>query len=145
MMKKLWERTRLLIGRVFSQKNLRRSHLYLGCFFTPMLLFYILTGWMQVVDPDRLKSPADAETFIQKIRTVHVDQVYPGQDELDVPSSPKAFKALTVIMCVAATVTIVLGLVLAFKSLKNQWPVWISIVLGVLLPILMLWLGQGRK
>lgn len=122
-------------------KNIRRLHLYLGCFFTPMLLFYILTGWLQVVKPERLKSHADAETLVQKLRTVHVDQIYPSEEE----SSAKAFKALTVIMCIAATITIVLGVVLAFKTLKNQWPVWVSLVLGILLPILMLWLGQGRK
>jgi hypothetical protein len=139
------ERARSWWGTLSSQKIIRRTHLYLGCFFTPMLLFYVLTGWMQAVNPDRLKSPADAETFIQKIRTVHVDQVFPGEQELDKPSSPKAFKVLTVIMCIAATVTILLGLVLAFKTLRNQWPVWISIGLGILLPILMLWLGQGRK
>lgn len=101
-------------------KTIRRLHLYLGLFFTPMLLLYILTGWMQVVNPERLKSPADAETFLQKVRTVHVDQVYPGDDEFTKPSSPKAFKALSVFMCIAATVTIVLGVVLAFKTLRNQ-------------------------
>jgi hypothetical protein len=126
-------------------KNIRRIHLYLGCFFTPMLLFYILTGWLQVTNPERLKSPADAETLVQKLRTVHVDQVYPGEEEFVKPSSSKAFKALTIIMCIAATITIVLGVVLAFKTLRDQWPVWVSLVLGILLPILMLWLGQGRK
>lgn len=109
-----------------------------------MLLFYILTGWMQAVNSDRLKSPADAETFIQKIRTVHVDQVYPGEEELDKPSSPKAFRVLTVLMCIAASVTIGLGVVLAFKTLKNQWPVWLALLLGIVLPLLLLWMGQGR-
>lgn len=110
-----------------------------------MLLFYILTGWLQVTNPERLKSPADAETLVQKLRTVHVDQVYPSEEEFVKPSSAKAFKVLTIIMCIAATITIVLGVVLAFKTIKNQWPVWVSLVLGILLPILMLWLGQGRK
>jgi len=143
-MNTLWVKIRSFFGFLFSQKSMRRTHLYLGCFFTPMLLFYILTGWLQVVDTDRLKSPMDAETVIQKIRTVHVDQVYPGENEFAKPSSPKLFKVLTITMCIAATVTIVLGVFLAFKTLRNQWPVWVSIVLGILLPLLMLWLGQGR-
>ncbi len=138
------EQGRSFFGKLFSQKVMRRMHLYLGCFFTPMLLFYILTGWLQVVDTDRLKSPMDAETVIQKIRTVHVDQVYPGEDEFSKPSSPKLFKVITIIMCIAATVTILLGVFLAFKTLRNQWPVWVSLILGILLPILLLWLGQGR-
>ena len=125
-------------------KNLRRLHLYLGCFFTPMLLFYILTGWYQVVVPNRLKSPSEAETLVQKLRVVHVDQIYPSEAEVQKPSSPKLYKVLVVIMAIAATITIVLGIILAFKSTRQPWPVLISLVLGILLPALMLWLGQKR-
>ena len=34
-------------------KLIRRIHLYLGCFFTPLLIFYVATGWYQTVNPDR--------------------------------------------------------------------------------------------
>jgi len=34
-------------------KKLRRVHLYLGCFFAPLLIFYVVTGWYQTVNPDR--------------------------------------------------------------------------------------------
>ena len=125
-------------------KLIRRLHLYLGCFFAPMLLFYVLTGWYQTINPERLKSPSEAETFLQKARTVHVDQIYPSDQEFEKPSKPAAFKFLAVVMCIAATATIVLGLILSFKTLKNPWPVVVSIVLGVVLPVLMLYLGQGR-
>lgn len=125
-------------------KNIRRVHLYLGCFFTPMLLFYVLTGWYQTLHPNRLKSPADAETLVQKLRVVHVDQIYPSDQEFKKPSTPKLFQALVVVMSIAATLTILLGLILAFRTLKNQWPVWLSLVLGVLLPALLLYLGQRR-
>lgn len=125
-------------------KKLRRLHLYLGCFFAPLLLFYVLTGWYQTINQERLKSPGEAETLLQKFRAVHTDQIYPTEDEFLKPSSPKLFQALVAIMCLAATVTIVIGLILSFKTLKNQWPVWVSIILGFLLPVLMLWLGQKR-
>lgn len=125
-------------------KLLRRAHLYLGCFFTPMLLFYILTGWYQTVVPNRLKHPSEAETLVQKLRVVHSDQIYPSEDEFQKPSSPKLFTVLVVVMSIAATVTIALGLVLSFKLLKPSWPVWICLLGGILLPMLLLWLGQRR-
>lgn len=125
-------------------KNIRRLHLYLGCFFTPMLLFYVLTGGYQTLNPNRLKTPSEAETLVQKLRVVHVDQIYPSEQEFKKPSSPKLYQGLVVVMAIAATLTILLGLVLAFRSLKNQWPVWLSLVLGVLLPVLLLYLGQKR-
>ena len=125
-------------------KFIRRAHLFLGCFFTPLLLFYILTGWYQTVNQNRLKTPSEAETLLQKFRVVHSDQIYPSENELDKPSSPKFFKALVVVMSIAATVTIVLGLVLSFRLFRPVWPVWLCLALGILLPILMLWLGQKR-
>jgi hypothetical protein len=125
-------------------KLLRRLHLYLGCFFAPLLLFYILTGWYQTLNPNRLKSPSEAETLLQKFRVVHSDQIFPTENELDKPSSPKRYRALVVVMSIASTVMILIGLVLAFKTLRQQWPVWLSLVLGVVLPAFLLWLGQGR-
>jgi cyanate permease len=125
-------------------KNIRRLHLYLGCFFTPMLLFYILTGWYQTMNPNRIKSHAEAETLVQKLRVVHVDQIYPSEQELLKPSKPKMFQVLVVTMAIAATLTIILGVVLAFRTLKNKWWVVLALGLGVLLPMLILWLGQSR-
>jgi len=125
-------------------RTLRRVHLYLGCFFAPMLLFYILTGWYQTLNPNRLKSPGEAETLVQKFRVVHTDQIYPTEHEFTKPSSPKLYQALVVAMAAAATATIVLGIILAFQTLRNKWPVWISFGLGLLLPAILLWLGQKK-
>jgi hypothetical protein len=125
-------------------KLLRRLHLYLGVFFAPMLLFFVLTGWYQTLNPNRLKSPSEAETWLQKLRVVHVDQIYPTENEIDKPSSPKKYRAFVVVMSAASTLMILLGLVLAFKTLRTQWPIWLSLVLGIATPAFLLWLGQGR-
>lgn len=122
---------------------LRRAHLYLGCFFAPLLLFYILTGWYQTVNPQRAKHPSEAETLLQKLRFVHVEQIYPKEGEFKQPS-PKLFQALVIAMAILATLAIVLGVVLAFKSARAQWHVWLAIVMGVVLPILLLLLGQKK-
>jgi hypothetical protein len=123
-------------------KWIRRAHLYLGCFFTPLLLFYLLTGWYQTINPERLKHPSEAETFLQKARSVHVDQIYPGEDEFTKPTSPKAFQVLVVVMSLAATITIALGLFLGFRTIRPQWAFWVTLVAGVLIPIMMLWMGR---
>ena len=47
-------------------------------------------------------------------------------------------------MAIAATLTIALGLVLSFMLLRPVWPVWLCLALGILLPMLILWLGQKR-
>src|SRR5690349_4084082 len=107
-------------------RQLRRIHTYLGCFFAPLLLFFVLTGWYQTVNHDRLKSPGEAETLLQKLRTVHVDQIYPSDREIMRPSSPHLFQYLVVAMAVALVITLILGVILAFRSTRTRWPVWAS-------------------
>jgi hypothetical protein len=123
-------------------KSLRRLHLYLGCFFAPLLLFYILTGWYQTVTLDRRKGVGEAETWIERLRSVHVDQIYPTESAMGY--SPWLFKWLVVIMAVALTATVILGIVLAFRSIRQRWLVWLSLGLGIVFPMLLLWLGQRR-
>ena len=125
-------------------RALRRWHTYLGCFFAPLLLFYVLTGWYQTVYHDRLKSPGDAETIGQRLRTIHVDQIYPTNREVSHPSSPKLFQAMVVVMAIALVATVIIGVILAFRSTRKTWPVWLSLVLGILVPIALLWLGHRR-
>ena len=116
--------------------------MYLGCFFAPLLLFYVLTGWYQTVYHERLKSPSEAETILQHLREIHVDQIYPTDREVRHPSSPKLFQGLVVLMAVALVTTVILGVVLAFRSMRKAWPVWASLGLGVVVPVLLLWLGH---
>ena len=104
----------------------------------------MLTGWYQTVYHDRLKSPGDAETIGEHLRTVHVDQIYPTDRERSRPSSPRLFQALVVVMAVSLVVTVMLGIILAFRSIKNPWPVWLSLLLGILVPVGLLWLGHHR-
>ena len=123
-------------------KFLRRAHLYLGCFFAPLLLFYVATGWYQTVNPDRRKGVSDSLDLVSRLNRVHVEQHYPT--EAAAGYSTYAFRFLVVVMSVALITTLSLGIILAFRTSRNKWPVWLSLVLGILLPVVLLWLGQKR-
>ena len=123
-------------------KFLRRAHLYLGCFFAPLLLFYVATGWYQTVNPDRRKGVSDSVDLVSRLNRVHVEQYYPT--DAAAGYSTYAFRFLVVVMSVALITTLILGIILAFRTSRNKWPVWLSLVLGVLLPVVLLWLGQKR-
>ena len=58
-------------------KFIKRLHLYLGCFFTPLLLFFLVTGFLLVWQPERVKGTAEAQTFLQRIYLIHTDQHLP--------------------------------------------------------------------
>jgi len=121
-------------------KTLRRVHLYLGCFFAPLLIFYVLTGWYQTVNPDRRKGVSDSTDLISRLSRVHVEQYYPTESASGY--STRLFRGLVVLMATALITTVILGIVLAFRSSRNKWPVWLSLALGIVLPVLLLWLGQ---
>jgi uncharacterized membrane protein HdeD (DUF308 family) len=121
-------------------KTLRRIHLYLGCLFAPLLLFYVATGWYQTVNPDRRKGVNDSTDFISRLTRVHVEQHYPTESATGY--STYLFNALVVVMAIAFIATVILGIILAFRTSRQKWPVWLSLVLGVVLPIVLLWLGQ---
>ena len=123
-------------------KFLRRLHLYLGCFFAPLLLFYVSTGWYQTLNVNRNKAVGEKGDWISNLRSIHVDQIYPTETANSY--SPVLFRALVVVMSISLIVTVGLGIFLAFRSSRKLWPVWLSLGLGILLPALFLWLGQSR-
>ena len=124
-------------------KKLRRLHLYLGCFFAPLLLFYVGTGWYQTLNTNRNKSLGEEGNWVSSLTSVHVDQVYPKPD---VPGeySTGLFKVFVVAMSICLLVTIALGIYLAFRTNRRAWPVALALLFGALLPALFLWLGQPR-
>ena len=123
-------------------KLLRRLHLFLGCFFAPLLLFYVATGWYQTVTLRRNKVPGEAQDWLGRLRSVHVDQIYPADSAN--AYSPLLFRVVVVAMAIALIATVVLGILLAFRSIRQRWLVWLSLGLGIALPVLCLWLGQRR-
>ncbi len=122
--------------------KLRRLHLYLGCFFAPMLIFFIATGWYQTVNPDRRKGVSDSDTIISRMNRVHVEQYLPSDAAQGY--STKWFTWLVVVMSVALIVTTLLGLVLAFRFSRNKLPVWLSLIFGFVVPIAILFLSQKK-
>ncbi len=121
----------------------RKLHLYLSVFFAPLLIFFVGTGWYQTVTVERNKGLAEQQTWVSKLTSVHVDQVYPKEQATgEYATGP--FKALVVAMSAGLLVTIGLGLYLAVKTGGRGWALWTSLGLGALAPVLILWLGQPR-
>lgn len=121
-------------------KHIRRWHLYLSCFFAPLLVFYLGTGWYQTFNQNRNKSAGEKGDWIANLRSVHVDQIYPT--EKAERYAPQAFRILVALMSICLLASVGLGIYLAFRSIRRPWTVCLSLCLGVALPVLLLWLGQ---
>lgn len=123
-------------------KLVRQLHLFLSVLFAPLLVFFIATGWYQTVTTQRNKTLGEQDTWLTKLSSVHVDQIYPSETTMEYTTT--LFKILVVAMSICLLVTIGLGIYLAFRSSRRKWAVWLSLALGILLPVVFLWLGQVR-
>ena len=122
---------------------IRKLHLYLSVFFAPLLIFFVATGWYQTVSSQRNKVLGEQDTWVSKLTSVHVDLIYPSESGTG-EYKPTLFKVLVVAMSVALLVTVVLGMILAFRSTARGWLVAACFAVGILVPIAFLWLGQPK-
>lgn len=123
-------------------RRVRQVHLWLGCFFSPLLLFYVATGLYQTFYVNRNKSKGEGGNWIERLTSIHVDQILPAKSVERY--APELFQWLVFAMAVALTVTLVLGLVLAFRMSKRKWPIWLALALGTGVPVLFLLLGHRK-
>jgi hypothetical protein len=103
-------------------QKLRSIHLYLGCIFAPMLLFFAVSGIWQTLG---LRPP-----FLQWLSAIHTAVRYKNGHE---PSSP-ALRVFVVIMAVSFVVSIILGIIMAFKFTKSRKAAFYCLALGVIIP-----------
>ncbi len=121
----------------------RKVHLYLSIFFTPLLVLFIVTGWWQTAAGGKNKVNGFAQEQLEKLSAVHVEQHYPVDGVDEYRTTP--FEQLTVALCVGLLVTILMGLLIALQSSKNRKGAVVALLLGIAVPVGLLWYGVGKK
>lgn len=119
-------------------KTLRRLHLYLGCLFAPLLLFFAASGAWQVIlahVPYEKRPP-----WLLLASTLHTGRGL--KSRLSTLSSP-AMQWISVAMAVALAVTILLGIVMAFRF-GHRLAASLCLFAGLVIPLLLvLWQLYG--
>lgn len=119
-------------------KLLRQLHLYLGCFFAPLVAFFALSGIIQTyrlneAPKDRPQPPA----WVKAMASVHKNQ------NLARGETATTMKLITAAMGGALTLTMILGVVLAFKLGRSQLAVIGCLILGTMIPVAVVWLAHA--
>ena len=117
---------------------LRRLHLYLGCLFAPVLIFFAISGGWQLY---RLNDKAKDGSYVPPapvtvLSAIHKNSHLPGKPEL-------AYTPLRTFMLAAAVglvVTTLLGVVMAFRSCRSWLTPVLCLVAGVAIPLVALWI-----
>ncbi len=103
--------------------RLRRIHLYLGCLFAPLLVFFAATGACQM-----LGIPVVSLTLVH------------NQGLGSIP-----FRLLAAAMGISVVATSGLGVAMAFRMGGNRANVWACLAFGTLVPAAMLAIALLRR
>jgi uncharacterized iron-regulated membrane protein len=116
-------------------QRIRPIHTWLGVFFSPLLLLFIVTGWWQTFVSDDDKDKGVFNSTMSKFSSIHTDDYFsrsPGTHH-----ASEHFKILVGCMAAALIVTILLGLALACQTKKFWWTA-LAFLLGILIPAIVL-------
>jgi hypothetical protein len=108
-------------------QKLRRLHLYLGCFFAPMLLFFTISGIWQTVGWN------DHNAILRWLSTIHKNQGLKGGAHLN--SFP--LELFVLLMSLGLILSVVTGIVMAFKFGRGKITL-ASLAAGILIPLIMI-------
>jgi hypothetical protein len=123
--------------------RIRQLHLYLGCVFAPLLVFFAVSGAWQTFDLHRSRKDGSysAPPILVRLSHVHQDQSLPPGGSLPHHSTP--FRWFVFLMALGFVATAILGVVMAFKFTRERWVVWLCLGVGLILPVLLLYIGGG--
>ncbi|MEO0508305.1 MAG: hypothetical protein AAF065_00415 [Verrucomicrobiota bacterium] len=110
-----------------EMKRIRALHLYLGCFFAPLLSFFCISGIWQMFS---LHRGAESPKALAVLSTLHTTMGLKSGDNL----SYWFTDFMTIAMSLALLLTIALGVYIGFKS-ANRVKALYALSLGILIPV----------
>ena len=121
----------------------RRAHLFLSVFFSPLLILFIVTGWWQtaVSRDDRENGTGAFHDWMANLANLHTDRSYPGFHIGHGHAVPGFLQGLVIAMAAALLFSILIGLFLAWQSLRQKWLVLLCLLLGIAVPLAAIYLA----
>jgi hypothetical protein len=118
-------------------KTLRQVHLYLGCLFAPLMIYFALSGAWQVFRLNDLPeedggTPSALRTFLHSLSNPHTHSTMPGLSSKVAHSV--AFDWMAVATSIGIIATAGIGLALAWKYTRSPKLVLLAIGAGLVLP-----------
>jgi hypothetical protein len=107
-------------------QKLRSIHLYLGCIFAPLLLFFAMSGIWQTLG---LRSH-----LLERLSTIHTSHALKSNDGL----SGFGLRIFVIVMALSFITTTILGIMMAFKYGRSRRAAWYSLAFGVLFPVVLI-------
>lgn len=108
-------------------QKLRTLHLYLGCIFAPMLLFFAVSGiWQMLLKPG-------GSGILARLSTIHTSHGLKSGNDLTSP----LIIVFVLLMSLSFIVTTLLGVVMALKFGRSRRAAFYCLAFGVGFPIVL--------
>jgi hypothetical protein len=116
---------------------LRRLHLYLGCLFAPMLIFFAVSGSWQIFNWHRSdKSGYRAPRALSILSEIHKEGHIPPTER----SSPAPVRYFMFAAALGFVGTTVIGVIMAYRFSRQPRVATICLAIGIILPAALLWI-----
>jgi hypothetical protein len=121
-----------------TMKSLRSIHLFLGCLFAPMLIFFAVTGSWQLFNWQESKKDKTyvAPAALAALSFIHKDAHIPGTPGRQ-PTPLRYFMLATALGLVA---TSNIGIVMAYRFSRRPLIATVCLLAGIAIPGLLLWI-----
>jgi hypothetical protein len=144
-----------------SMATIRQWHFYIGMFIAPSVLFFALTGAVQLFSLHEAHGSYDPPPILEKLSAVHKDQVFAaGHHHHDADAAPKPaaapagpppaddddkpklttllLKSLFLVVALGLTVSTALGLWIGLTHPRYKRAALLLVIAGAVLPVVLL-------
>jgi hypothetical protein len=140
--------------------SVRRWHSYIGLFMAPSVLFFAITGAVQIFSLHEAHGTYRPAAIVEKLSSVHKDQVFKlghhqappepdaaapklrassapppaAEDDDKLAGATLALKVFFLLIAACLTVSTGLGLWMGFTQTRRRRTAWLLVLAGVLIP-----------
>jgi hypothetical protein len=118
---------------------LRRVHLYLGCFFAPMLVFFSVSGIWQIYGLQW----GDNAKILRLLSTIHMGHNMGFKDRHPFTLTSPYLEFFVALMAAGLLVSMILGVIMAFKFGRGTLTL-VSLAAGIFVPLVLIILFAHR-
>ena len=113
--------------------RLRDLHLYLGCLFAPVLIFFAVTGAWQIYRANDSTKDGSyiAPRPVVVLSAIHTDQHLPGTEA----SAYTPLHTFVLLAAVGLVTTTILGVIMAFRFGRSGRAAALCLAAGVAIPV----------
>jgi hypothetical protein len=138
--------------------SIRTWHTYLGALIAPSVLFFALTGALQIFSLHEAHGTYQPLALVEKLASVHKDQVFAQKKHHEAEPEPAAkdhppgpadddedeaslgtvlLKWFFLVVALGLAVSTALGLWMALTQVRRKRTVWLLLAAGVVIPVVL--------